>query len=54
MCGPYGISDDSSAFWRILGNSAWYFDLGQNVWEVDPGSFTVVKAAARQPAGKAN
>jgi hypothetical protein len=57
MCGPYGITDDSSAFWRILGNFAWYFDLGQNVWEVDPGSFTVVQAAAGKSAlgeGKAN
>jgi outer membrane murein-binding lipoprotein Lpp len=51
MCGPYGYSTDSSAFWRILGDFAWYFDLGQSFWEVDPGSFTIVKAAASQPAG---
>jgi hypothetical protein len=46
LCGPYGYSTDSSAFWRVLGNFAWYFDMGQSFWEVDPGSFTIVKAAA--------
>jgi hypothetical protein len=46
VCGPYGYSTDSSAFWRVLGDFAWYFDLGQSFWEVDPGSFTIVKAAA--------
>ncbi len=53
VCGDYGYTPDGAAFWRILGDFAWYFDLGQDVWQVDPGSFTVVKASGSQPNGKA-
>lgn len=42
-CGPYGLDEDSQTFWRIFQGSAWFFELGQDSLEVDPGSFTLVR-----------
>jgi hypothetical protein len=47
-CGTYGNSPDSSAFWRVIGDYAVHFDLGQDVWEIDPGSFTIVPLASAE------
>ena len=41
-CGPYGLDEDSQTFWRVFQGTAWFFELGQDSLEVDPGSFTLV------------
>jgi len=40
-CGPYGLDEDSSRFWRVFQGFSWFFDLGQEV-ELDAGSFTLL------------
>lgn len=42
-CGPYGLDEDSQTFWRVFQGTAWFFELGQDSLEVDPGSFTLVR-----------
>lgn len=41
-CGPFGLSEDESAFWRVFHGHSWFFQLGQDVWQIDPGSFTLL------------
>ncbi len=41
-CGPFGLDEDSQSFWRVFQGFSWYFELGQDEMEVDPGSFTLV------------
>lgn len=41
-CGRFGLDQDASAFWRISQGQGWFFDLGQDTWQVDPGSFTLL------------
>lgn len=41
-CGPYGLDEDSQTFWRVFGGLSWFFELGQDDLEIDPGSFTLV------------
>lgn len=44
-CGPYGLNQESNAFWRIFSGFAWYFDLGQDAYfDIDPRSLTLVYA----------
>ena len=45
-CGTYGLDEDSQMFWRAFQGFAWYFNLGQEEPEIDPGSFTVLKKDA--------
>lgn len=45
-CGPYGYTDDATMFWRPSGRYALWFNLGQDIPEVDAGSFVVVKDGA--------
>lgn len=45
-CGPYGYTDDAVMFWRPSGRHALWFNLGQDIAEVDAGSFVVVKDGA--------
>jgi hypothetical protein len=40
-CGPFGLDQDSQRFWRIIGDRAWFFDLGQDDAPIDPGSLTI-------------
>ena len=40
-CGQYGLDEDAQVFWRAFQGFAWYFDLGQEQMEIDPGSLTV-------------
>ena len=42
-CGPMGYFDDSNAYWRAFGGFVWHFDLGQDIAEIDPGTFTVIE-----------
>lgn len=46
-CGRYGLDEDTQSFWRVLQGFAWYFDLGQDEFEIDPGSFTIAKKDAQ-------
>jgi hypothetical protein len=42
-CGKYGLDEDAQVFWRTFQGFAWYFDLGQDEFEIDPGSLTLVR-----------
>ena len=42
-CGPYGLDEDSQTFWRVFQGFSWFFNLGQDSLEIDPGSFTIVR-----------
>jgi hypothetical protein len=46
MCGPYGRDEDATAFWRIFGGYAWFFSLGQDTPDFDPGSFMLFTKGA--------
>ena len=46
-CGLYGLDEDSQTFWRVFQGTAWFFELGQDSLEVDPGSFTLVRKDER-------
>lgn len=48
-CGPLGLNEDAQMFWRTFQTFAWYFDLGQDEFEIDPGSLTMV---VQQEGGK--
>lgn len=41
-CGPFGLNEDEAAFWRVFQGRSWFFQLGQDVWQVDPASFTLL------------
>lgn len=42
-CGPFGLDEDSSTFWRVFQEQSWFFQLGQDAWQIDPGSFTLLR-----------
>lgn len=44
-CGPYGLDQGSQRYWRVAQGYAWFFDLGQDQPEIDPGSLTVISKA---------
>jgi hypothetical protein len=46
MCGEFGRDEDSAAYWRIFGGYAWFFSLGQDTPDFDPGSFMIFKKDA--------
>ena len=46
MCGPYGRDEDAATFWRIFGGYAWFFSLGQDTPDFDPGSFMLFRKGA--------
>lgn len=46
MCGEFGQDEDSATFWRIGGGYAWFFALGQDTPDIDPGSFMIFKKGA--------
>lgn len=41
-CGPLGYTQNETAYWRVFKNYAWYFNLGQDAFEIDPASLTIV------------
>lgn len=41
-CGPLGLDQDSTAFWRVGQGFGYYFNMGQDAFEIDPGSFTMM------------
>lgn len=46
MCGEFGRDEDAATYWRILGGYAWFFSLGQDTPDFDPGSFMIFKKDA--------
>ncbi|WP_109807332.1 hypothetical protein [Sphingosinithalassobacter portus] len=44
-CGPFGYSGDEASFWRVFQGYLWFFQLGQDFAQVDPGSFTLMRRA---------
>lgn len=45
-CGRFGRDEDESLFWRISQNRAWFFSLGQDGVDFDPGSITLIEKTA--------
>ena len=45
-CGEFGIDEDAMAFWLLRGGYAWHFHLGQDIPEIDPASFTLLRRDA--------
>ena len=43
MCGEFGRDEDSANYWRIFGGYAWYFNMGQDGADFDPGSFMLFR-----------
>lgn len=41
-CGEFGLDEDSQRFWRVSQGYAWFFDLGQDSVDFDPGSLTIM------------
>lgn len=52
QCGPYGASGDTLRYWRVFGGFAWFMDLGQDMPDYDPGTFTLVSKEALEAAAK--
>lgn len=62
-CGTYGYTEESTAYWRVFGDFAWFFEMGQDAYmPIDPNSLTLItkngkggwkKAAAAAPAARA-
>lgn len=42
VCGELGYSDEANKYWRVSQGYAWFFDFGQDMVEIDPGSFTIM------------
>ncbi|MEI9851504.1 MAG: hypothetical protein WDN24_12445 [Sphingomonas sp.] len=44
-CGPLGYNPAGGSidFWRPHQGYAWFFSMGTDLWDVDPGSFTVIR-----------
>jgi hypothetical protein len=45
-CGPLGLDEDSTRYWRVAQGYAWFFDLGQESQGFDPASLTRVRRDA--------
>ncbi|MBX3594878.1 hypothetical protein [Sphingomonas sp.] len=47
-CGPFGYNPAGGSidFWRTSQGYAWFFRMGTDLWDVDPGSFTIVEKRA--------
>ena len=41
-CGPLGLNEDETSYWRVAQGYGWFFQLGQDAFEIDPGSFTLM------------
>lgn len=42
-CGPYGLNEDEASYWRVFQGYSWFFQLGQDALQIDPGSFTLMR-----------
>jgi len=42
-CGPFGLDEDSTSYWRVFQGHSWFFQLGQDAAQIDPGSFTLMR-----------
>lgn len=42
-CGPYGLNEDEASYWRVFQGHSWFFQLGQDALQIDPGSFTLMR-----------
>lgn len=42
VCGDLGYFDEGNRFWRVSQGYAWFFDFGQDLIEIDPGTITLV------------
>jgi len=42
-CGTMGFDDSSVLYWRVFQGYAWFYNLGQDALEIDPGSLTVLR-----------
>jgi hypothetical protein len=45
-CGPMGIDEDQTTYWRIRQGYAWWFDLGQEDPDFDAGNMTIIVKGA--------
>lgn len=45
-CGPFGLNQDEASYWRVFQGHSWYFQLGQDAVQIDPGSFTLMRKGA--------
>jgi hypothetical protein len=45
-CGPLGLNQGEQAFWRAGQGYGWFFSMGQDAFEIDPGSLTVIAKGA--------
>lgn len=45
-CGEFGVDEDAQTFWRISQGYAWYFMLGQDSMDFDPGSISLMQKGA--------
>lgn len=42
-CGPFGVDQENTTYWRVFGGFSWFFNLGQDAYlDIDPGSLTIV------------
>jgi hypothetical protein len=41
-CGRYGLDEHTQRFWRVFQNFSWFFELGQDDMDIDPGSLTMI------------
>ncbi|MEI9851500.1 MAG: hypothetical protein WDN24_12425 [Sphingomonas sp.] len=41
-CGPFGFNGDEASYWRVFQGHSWFFQLGQDLAQIDPGSFTLM------------
>lgn len=46
-CGPFGFNGDEASYWRVFQGHSWFFQLGQDALQIDPGSFTLMAKDAR-------
>ena len=42
-CGPFGLNEDEASYWRVFQGHSWFYQLGQDVLQIDPGSFTLMR-----------
>jgi hypothetical protein len=45
-CGAFGLDEDSQTYWRISQGFAWFFQLGQEDSDFNPGNITVIAKSA--------
>lgn len=53
VCGPYGLDEDTQNYWIVRNGYAFFFQLGQDDTDIDPGSFTVLTKYADGTWGEA-